>query len=78
MSLTFEQVIKAARPAWSDDLVYRFIPREGFQRASMVRFAPAWIRIPLPRRDVVWYHEDSCDCEYCQPLEADELLRPAA
>jgi hypothetical protein len=50
--LTLEDVIIAARPAWSDGLVYRFVPEEGFQRAGMTRFAPAWLRTlqPLPGR----------------------------
>ena len=80
--LTLEDVIRAARPAWSDDLAYRFVPEEGFQRASMTRFAAAWIRTSVPPADTVWCHEDACGCSLCRrPTavvgEAQELLAVA-
>jgi hypothetical protein len=64
-ALTREDVIRAGLPAWSDDLVYRFVPGEGFQRASLMRFAPAWILTTVPPADTVWCHEDACDCSLC-------------
>ena len=67
-TLTLEQVLEAEKPAYTEGLLYRYLPRQGFQRAGMVRFAPDWLAIPWPAQtDLAWYHEDGCDCGCCQP-----------
>lgn len=75
--LTVEQVLEADRPAYTEGLVYRYLPKGGFQRAAMVRFAPDWLAIPWPAQtDLAWYHDDACGCCFCQPAAQAPPERP--
>ncbi len=50
--MTLEQMLETGRPAYSQDLFYRFVPRKGFAVASFVRFSPAWLPCSIPSGEV--------------------------
>ena len=74
--MTLEQVLETDRPAYSQDLFYRFDPRKGFAVASFVRFSPAWLPCSIPSGDVRWYHDEACDCHICHPAAPIAEPRP--
>jgi len=64
--LTLEEVIQADHPAYTEHLLYRFEPRQGFFRSCTARFAPAWLAADVPEDpDLVWLHLADCDCQSC-------------
>jgi hypothetical protein len=65
--ITLAQVLQEDRPAFTPDLLYRFMPRRGFERASFVRFSPGWLSCPIPDEDR-WIHEETCDCGACRAV----------
>ena len=65
--MTLEQMLETGRPAYSQDLFYRFDPGKGFAVASFVRFSPSWLPCTIPSAEVQWIHEEACDCHICRP-----------
>ncbi len=68
--LTLDEVLDAGLPASSEGELYRFVPSKGFYRSGMTRFAPSLlpIRFPAHGHEMLWYHDEGCDCRFCQPV----------
>jgi hypothetical protein len=81
--LTLSQVLETQRRAYSQGLLYRFVPGRGFDRANTLARSWGLGWLPLqgtPQVRSNWFHESRCDCQYCrsavkpiQPTEEQHL-----